>query len=160
MRCTDFGARQVPAIAIDSANHLRCSTTRFFQSNSREQLQIGKRHTGQSLGRRPGVGSGHVGYAVVDHAVLGINGILVGGGTGRLNAAPLIDGNVYQYGPFPHEAEHFPCDELRSLRSGNEDGTDQQINSGQMLEQRSLATVEPVPKAAFSGVLLFDPPAR
>ena len=56
---------------------------------------IGKRGVGQSHGGGDGHGSGHVGNAVVDHAVHDVCGFRVGGGFRCLETSALVDGNIH-----------------------------------------------------------------
>ena len=68
---------------------------------------VGHGRIGESFCGGAGAASGHVGDAVVDDSIDDIGGIGVGGGTGGLEAASLVDGDVDDDRAGLHFRDHF-----------------------------------------------------
>jgi len=102
--------------------------------------QLHKRigHVSEGLGGGAGVGPGHVGDAVVDHALLDVGGLVVGGGTGGFGAAALVDGDVHKNAARAHPFEHRAVDQLGGFGTGYEDGPDEKIDMREKLIEMRL----------------------
>ena len=66
----------------------------------------------------------------------------MGGRTRALGAAALIDGDINQDAPGFHAPKHFTRDELGRPRAGHKNRTNQQVHTGQKLNEARFARIE------------------
>ena len=98
----------------------------------------------QGLGGGAGVSARHVGHAVVNHALLHVGRLVVGGGTGGFRAASLVDGDVDEDAAGTHPLEHRAVDELGSLGPGDQHGANEKIDMRKKLIEVGLVGKEGV----------------
>ena len=82
---------------------------------------------GQGDGTGAGDGAGHVADAVMDHAVKGIDGIVVGGDMGGFTTAALVDSHVHEDSAGFHFLQVFLLEELGGGAAGDQDRADDQV---------------------------------
>ena len=70
--------------------------------------EVGERGVGERVGGGGRHRAGHVADAVVDDAVLHVDGVVVGGLAGRLDATALVDGDVDDHRARLHGGDHRP----------------------------------------------------
>ena len=89
---------------------------------------------GIAEGRRRGVGHGtrHVGHGIVEDAVDGVDGMVVRGGMGGLEATALVDGHVDEDRAGLHVLEHLARDEVGRLRSGDQGAAHDDVGIGEL----------------------------
>ena len=81
-------------------------------------------------------GTGHVGDAVIRRVVHTEGGVGVRRGTGALEAATLVDGDVDEHRAGLHLAHHLVGDELGRLGPRDEDGPDDEVGLEHLLADR------------------------
>ena len=82
--------------------------------------------------------AGHVGDAIMDHAVDRVDRIGVGRGVARLEAAALVDGNVDEDRTALHRLEHRLGHQLGRRRAGDQHRADHQFGLLDRLGDRGL----------------------
>ena len=97
---------------------------------------------GQGHGGRARHGPGHVGHAVVDHAVNHVNGIAVGSGLGGFETASLVDGHVHQDRTRLHGFEHFSSDQSGCLGSGHQHRADDNVGCLDQFPERCRTRIQ------------------
>ena len=81
----------------------------------------------EGKGRGAGHRTGHVGHAVVHHAVHQVGRVCVRGGMRGLEAAALVDRHVHDDGPLLHAGDHRTRDQFGRRRAGNQHPADHQF---------------------------------
>lgn len=80
-------------------------------------------------------GAGQVGDAVVDDALDLVGRVVLGGGPGGLEAASLVDGHVDRQRVQLQSSQVVAGDELGGRGAGNEDGADDDVGGGDLVEK-------------------------
>ena len=106
---------------------MRVVLHRLVPALVRQRLHEGQRRIGQGEGGGAGDRAGHVGHAVMHHAVLYIGRLRMRGGPAAFEAAALVDGDVHQDGARPHAADHLAGDQLGGRRAGDQHRADDQV---------------------------------
>ena len=101
-------------------------------------------NVGKRLGSGSGVSTWHVGDAVVEDAFFDVDGIIVGGGARCFGATALIDSDINEDASRAHTAKHGASYELGGFGSGNEDGSDEEIDVGEKFVEVGLIRKEGV----------------
>ena len=76
----DGAVSQPPIHGVDAADEGGLPFASFFESEVGQKLDIAVGDIRQRLGGRTGISGRHVGYAIMDHALLDVNGIEMSGG--------------------------------------------------------------------------------
>ncbi|MNS72711.1 hypothetical protein D3C72_1061310 [compost metagenome] len=118
------------------------------QTLVRQGQAEGQGGVGQGLGTGARRRAGHVGDAVVDHAVDDIGRVFVGRRLRGLEAAALVDGHVDQDAARPHGFQLIAADQGRGLGAGDQDRPDHHVGLDQFLLD-----------GADGGIAGDDPPA-
>ena len=111
-----FGDRFVSDFAIhhvDSAEQCRLLRARFCQSVIREHFNVSIGHVRQRLRRRARIRARHVRHAIMRHAFLDKDRIVMRRGPRSFRASALIDRNIHQHAAGTHPPQHFAPDQLR-----------------------------------------------
>ena len=95
-----------------------------------EGEQVGQRGVGERVGRRVRHRAGDVADRVVEDAVHLVDGVVVGGLVGRLDAAALVDGHVDDDRAGLHAAHHVLGDDHRRPAAGHEHRADDEVGLG------------------------------
>ena len=132
------------ALHVDAANQGGLQLARFRQAVIGQKLDVAMGDVGQGLGRGARIGAGHVGDAIVGDAFLDKDRVVVSRCVRGLGAPALVDGDIHQNTAGAHAAEHFAVDQPGGLRSGHEDGADQQIDRRKEFHQVRLAGIQGV----------------
>ncbi len=122
---------QFAVVAVDAAGDDFAVSGGFFQAGFGDLEAVFQGSVGQGDGGGAGNGAGHVADAVVDDAVYGVDGIVMGGDVGGFAAAALVDGDIDKDGAVFHFGEVFLFEELRGGTAGDQDGADDQVGSGE-----------------------------
>ena len=99
------------------------------------------------MGSGSSVGAWHVGDAVVEDPFFDVDGVVVGSGPRCFGTTSLIDGDIDEDASWSHAAKHGAGDELGGFGSGNEDGSDEEIDVGEKFVEVGL-----IGKEGVSGV--------
>src|SRR5665213_3167489 len=132
-----FGHTRIGDLALDDIEAL---SQRRIIAQSLLPTLVGKKQSVREGSirerQRGGTGhaTGHIRYAVVDHAVHHIRWILVCSSVDRLEATALIDRDIHDHGPLLHGLEVLPTDELWSLGTGDQNATNHQVGSVDLLQ--------------------------
>src|SRR5262245_55983907 len=87
-----------PAIArVDSTNQRRLLFTRAFEAPVSQQLHVTICDVRKRLSRRARVRRGHVRDAIMRHALLDVDWIVMRRRSGGFGAPTLINRNIYEY---------------------------------------------------------------
>ena len=78
----------------------------FGQAVVGEHFDVAIGHVRQRLRGGARVGAGHVGHAIMRHAFLDKDRIVMRGGARGFGAAALVNGDVHQHAAGPHAAQH------------------------------------------------------
>src|SRR5512133_514031 len=124
-----------PAPQVGRRCQCRRGAQRLVDAEARELADVGEGGVGQGEGRGAGVGAGHVGDAVVEDAVDRVDRIVVCGGAAGGGAAPLVDGDVDDYGTALHAAEALAIDHYWSAAAGGVERADHQIGAAEFFLQ-------------------------
>lgn len=135
---------QLAVLDADAGQETRLALAGAGEALVGNQLHKRIGHVGQGLGGGAGVGPGHVGDAVVNHAFFDVGGLVVGGGAGGFRATALVDGDIHKDAPRAHPFEHRPVNQLGSFGAGNENGPDEKIDIREKLIEMSLVGEEGV----------------
>ncbi len=109
------------------------------------QTKVGKRFDegigdiDERLRRRSGIGSGHVGHAIVNDPFFSKNRMVMRGRARGFGTTSLIDGNVHEDASLFHAPQHLARNELWCSCAGHQHGPDEQIDIGQNLNETRLA---------------------
>ena len=107
----DGGIGHAPAGKIDPLTQPRISAGGGFVPVVRDLQRVRQRGIAQGDRARAADGAGHVGDAVVHHALYHVRRIAVRRRLGRLEASALVDADVYDYRTRFHQAELLTPDE-------------------------------------------------
>ena len=101
-------------------------------------------NVGQGLGGGSSVSAWHVSDAVVEDAFFDVDGVVVGSGPRGFGATSLIDGDIDEDASWSHAAKHGAGDKLGGFSSGNEDGSNEEIDVGEKFVEMGLIRKEGV----------------
>src|SRR5215204_5349863 len=140
-----IGDRPIRDLAVDHVDAVRQS--RVLARGARdagvgEVQHVGQSGVGQRVGRRDRHRAGHVGDAVVRHAVDLESRVGVRRRARGLEAAALVDRDVDEHGSRLHQPELLAPDHVGRLRAVDEHRADHQVDLGQALldlERRGVA---------------------
>ena len=118
--------KRLPPAVISERLHVR-------QRGVRQRERRGARH-------RPG----HIGHAVVDHALEHIGRLGVGGRAAGFEAAALIDGDIDQHRALLHGLYHGSGDEFRRGGAGDEHRADDEVRVAHQLFDRMRGRIDRV----------------
>ena len=96
------------------------------------------------MGSGSGISTWHVGDAVVEDPFFDVNGVVVGGGARCFGATALIDSDIDEDASRAHTAKHGAGDELGGFGSGNENGSDEEIDVREKFVEMGLIRKEGV----------------
>ena len=99
------------------------------------------------MGSGSGVSTWHISDAVVEDAFFDVDGVVVGSRPRGFGATALIDSDIDEDASRAHTAKHGAGDELGGFGSGNEDGSDEEIDVGEKFVEMGL-----IGKEGVSGV--------
>ena len=133
----------------------RAPITFVRQFDHKGQGRISQR---QSRGARNA--AGHVGDAVVHHAIDYKGRIFVGRRSASLDAAALIDGHIDDHRTLLHQLQHSAGNQFRRRRTGHEHATDYQIRIDQRLFNRRARGIARHQARAIKIVELLEPRER
>lgn len=118
---------EVAKVAVDAGFDHGTGFCCFFQPLFCDLETVFQGGVSQGNGAGAGNGAGHVADAVVDHAVQGVDGVVVGGDMGGFAAAALVDGDIHEDGAGFHFLQVFLLEELGGGAAGDQDGADDQV---------------------------------
>lgn len=118
---------EVAQVAVDAGFDDGTGFCCFFQAAFCDLEAVFEGGVGQGDGAGAGDGAGHVADAVVDDAVQGVDGVVVGGDVGGFAAAALVDGDIHEDGAGFHFLQVFLLEELGGGAAGDQDGADDQV---------------------------------
>ena len=109
-----------------------------------DEFDKGVGNVGKGLSSGSGVSAWHVGYTVVEDPFFDVDGIIVGSGARCFGATALIDSDIDEDASRAHTAKHGAGDEFGGFGSGNEDGSDEEIDVGEKFVEVGLIRKEGV----------------
>src|SRR5437870_1634532 len=121
------GIDDTAAPDVDAAGQLGARAHGAQRSQHGELQRIGQGGVGQPEGRRARHEGGHVGDAIVQDAVDGVDRVHHRGGPDRLDAAALVHRHVHHHRPRLHALDHGLGHEHGGAGARDEHGADQEI---------------------------------
>ena len=112
---------------VQPVRQMRVGFQRRLPAHVRDAQGVGKGDVVERISAGPGDRAGHVGDAVMHHAVDHIGRVGMGGGTAGFKAAALIDRDIDQHRARLHAFQHVTCDQLGRGGAGDQHRADHQF---------------------------------